>query len=126
MWNNPMVWVLIGIVAVMAFVMLVSFLATMTVAFFGKRFSRNTMTHYLEEMTAHLPQTDCGQCGFPTCREYADAVLRTEAEETLCPCGGEDLPAELTACRDRLLALMEDPTPPRKQRWYFLCKRRKQ
>lgn len=125
MWDNPMVWVLIGIVAVMAFVMLVSFLATMTVAFFGRRFSQRTMTRYRDEMTARLPQTDCGQCGFSACCDYADAVLRGEADETLCPCGGEDLPTELMACRQRLLALMEDPTPPRRQKWYLFGKRRK-
>jgi electron transport complex protein RnfB len=36
-----------------------------------------------------LPQTQCGQCGFPGCRPYAEAIAKHEADINLCPPGGE-------------------------------------
>ena len=36
-----------------------------------------------------LPQTQCGQCGYPGCRPYAEAIARGEAELNLCLPGGE-------------------------------------
>ncbi|AOV18627.1 hypothetical protein BJI67_12715 [Acidihalobacter aeolianus] len=36
-----------------------------------------------------LPQTQCGQCGYPGCRPYADAIAAGEAEINQCPPGGE-------------------------------------
>jgi len=35
-----------------------------------------------------LPQTQCGQCGFPGCKPYARAVARDEADIDQCPPGG--------------------------------------
>lgn len=35
-----------------------------------------------------LPQTQCGQCGYPGCRPYADAIANGEAINK-CPPGGE-------------------------------------
>jgi electron transport complex protein RnfB len=37
-----------------------------------------------------LPQTQCGQCGFPGCRPYAEAVAKGEAEINQCVPGGEN------------------------------------
>jgi electron transport complex protein RnfB len=36
-----------------------------------------------------LPQTQCGQCGFPGCKPYANAVAAGEAEVNQCVPGGE-------------------------------------
>jgi len=36
-----------------------------------------------------LPQTQCGQCGFPGCRPYAEAIAAGEADINRCPPGGE-------------------------------------
>ena len=35
-----------------------------------------------------LPQTQCGQCGFPGCKPYARALARDEADIDQCPPGG--------------------------------------
>ncbi len=37
-----------------------------------------------------LPQTQCGQCGFPGCRPYAEAIAKGEADINRCPPGGEE------------------------------------
>jgi electron transport complex protein RnfB len=41
-----------------------------------------------DQINAILPQTQCGQCGFPGCRPYAEAIAAGEAINK-CPPGGE-------------------------------------
>ncbi|MDP2252739.1 MAG: RnfABCDGE type electron transport complex subunit B, partial [Thiobacillus sp.] len=43
-----------------------------------------------EKIDAILPQTQCGQCGFPGCRPYAEAIAKGEADINQCPPGGEE------------------------------------
>ncbi|UZE97379.1 electron transport complex subunit RsxB [Alkalimarinus alittae] len=42
----------------------------------------------VDEIDNLLPQTQCGQCGFPGCRPYAEAIANGE-EINKCPPGGE-------------------------------------
>jgi electron transport complex protein RnfB len=42
-----------------------------------------------DQVDALLPQSQCGQCGFPGCRPYAEAVAAGDAEINLCAPGGE-------------------------------------
>lgn len=42
-----------------------------------------------DKVDAILPQTQCGQCGFPGCRPYAEAIAKGEADINHCPPGGE-------------------------------------
>ncbi len=44
----------------------------------------------VEKIDAILPQTQCGQCGFPGCKPYATAIARGEADINQCPPGGEE------------------------------------
>jgi len=43
----------------------------------------------VERIDALLPQTQCGQCGYPGCRPYAEAISKQEADINQCPPGGE-------------------------------------
>lgn len=43
----------------------------------------------VDKIDAILPQTQCGQCGYPGCRPYAEAIARGEADINQCPPGGE-------------------------------------
>jgi electron transport complex protein RnfB len=43
----------------------------------------------VDQIDAILPQTQCGQCGYPGCRPYAEAIAKGEAEINQCPPGGE-------------------------------------
>ncbi len=43
----------------------------------------------VDQIDAILPQTQCGQCNFPGCRPYAQAIAMGEAEINQCPPGGE-------------------------------------
>lgn len=38
---------------------------------------------------AILPQTQCGQCGYPGCKPYATAIANDEADINQCPPGGD-------------------------------------
>ena len=42
----------------------------------------------VEQINAILPQTQCGQCGYPGCRPYAEAIANGDAINK-CPPGGE-------------------------------------
>lgn len=42
-----------------------------------------------EQLDAWLPQTQCTQCGYPRCRDYAQAMTRGEADINQCPPGGD-------------------------------------
>ena len=37
-----------------------------------------------------LPQTQCTKCGFPTCRQYAEAIADANADYNQCPPGGQE------------------------------------
>jgi electron transport complex protein RnfB len=44
----------------------------------------------IDKIDAVLPQTQCGQCGYPGCKPYATAIAAGEAEINKCPPGGEE------------------------------------
>lgn len=53
----------------------------------------------VEQINAILPQTQCGQCGYPGCRPYAEAIAGGEAINR-CPPGGEAGIAQLADLLD--------------------------
>jgi electron transport complex protein RnfB len=58
----------------------------------------------VEQVEALLPQTQCGQCGYPGCRPYAEAIAGGD-NINKCPPGG-------TATMEKLALLMGvDPEP---------------
>lgn len=80
-------------------------------AFFGLLLGYSAIRFHVEgdpiadQVDAVLPQTQCGQCGFPGCRPYADAVARDEAEINKCVPGGETVVLALADL------LGKDPVP---------------
>ncbi|MCC6206975.1 MAG: electron transport complex subunit RsxB [Gammaproteobacteria bacterium] len=59
----------------------------------------------VDRIDALLPQTQCGQCGFPGCRPYAEAIAGGNADINQCPPGGEATIMALADLLDR------DPKP---------------
>lgn len=43
----------------------------------------------VDQIDAILPQTQCGQCGYPGCRPYAEAIASGEADINQCVPGGD-------------------------------------
>jgi len=54
----------------------------------------------VEKIDALLPQTQCGQCTYPGCRPYAEAIAKGEAPINQCPPGGEATIIELADLLD--------------------------
>ena len=61
-----------------------------------------------EQIEAILPQTQCGQCNYPGCRPYAEAIANGTADINQCPPGGE---AGIKALAD-LLGIESTPLNP--------------
>lgn len=61
--------------------------------FVGERFKVKG-NPLVENIDALLPQTQCGQCGYPGCRPYAEAINEGDAINK-CPPGGENTIAAL-------------------------------
>jgi len=53
----------------------------------------------VDEIDALLPQTQCGQCAYPGCKPYAEAIANQEADINQCPPGGD---ATITALANLL------------------------
>jgi electron transport complex protein RnfB len=54
----------------------------------------------VEQINQVLPQTQCGQCGYPGCKPYAEAIAKGEAPINQCPPGGQDGIRKLAALLD--------------------------
>ncbi len=52
-------------------------------------------------LDALLPQTQCTRCGYPTCRDYADAIADGQADFNQCPPGGDETIAALAGLLNR-------------------------
>jgi electron transport complex protein RnfB len=59
----------------------------------------------VDQIDALLPQTQCGQCTYPGCHPYAEAIAAGEAGINQCPPGGE---STIQALAD---LLGQDPKP---------------
>ena len=63
-------------------------------------------------INALLPQTQCGQCGYPGCRPYADAVAGGDAINKCIPGGDAGVAALARLTGQPLLPLAQDEKPP--------------
>jgi Na+-translocating ferredoxin:NAD+ oxidoreductase subunit B len=47
------------------------------------------MSTLADRIDAWLPQTQCTRCGYPRCRDYAEAIAAGTADVNRCPPGGD-------------------------------------
>jgi electron transport complex protein RnfB len=65
-----------------------------------------------DQIDALLPQTQCGQCGHPGCRPYAEAIARGDDDINKCIPGGEATVlalADLLGCEPAPMEIEEKP-----------------
>jgi len=67
------------------FVLLLALISGLLVSRFPEITAQQIKT---EEILSALPQTQCGQCNYPGCRPYAEAIIQGEADFNQCPPGG--------------------------------------
>ena len=63
-----------------------------------------------------LPQTQCGQCGYPGCRPYAEALAKGETEVNLCIPGGNEVMiqiSEITGLEPKEMEAVEEEDKPK-------------
>ncbi|UCQ29270.1 electron transport complex subunit RsxB [Edwardsiella tarda] len=89
----------IAIVAVSA----IALLSGLILGFAARRFQVEA-DPIVERIDALLPQSQCGQCGYPGCRPYAEAIAEGEKINRCAP-GGE------TVMRNIAALLAVDPQP---------------
>lgn len=52
----------------------------------------------IDEVEASLPAANCGGCGFPGCRNFAETLVKSESwDDLFCPVGGNDTMAKVAA-----------------------------
>ncbi len=61
----------------------------------------------VKEIESLLPNSQCGQCGFPGCGPAAEAIAEGKADITCCPPGGQLLVEKLAAIMDIDLSTLE-------------------
>src|SRR5699024_4713589 len=83
-------------------IMLTAILTLSTLAVFCGLLLRYASIHFkveddpmVDQIDSLLPQTQCGQCGYPGCRPYAQAIAADETDINHCPPGGETTIAAL-------------------------------
>lgn len=65
-----------------------------------------------EQIDRVLPQTQCGQCGYPGCKPYAEAVANGEAEVNQCIPGGTEVMIQISEITHREPKDMEKEPDP--------------
>lgn len=76
---------MLGILIFLALVALLGLLLAWSADFF--KVEGNPLS---EQINAILPQTQCGQCNYPGCRPYAEAIANGQAPINQCPPGGQE------------------------------------
>ncbi|MEJ2138603.1 MAG: RnfABCDGE type electron transport complex subunit B [Gammaproteobacteria bacterium] len=87
---------MVGMVAAIGFVLLQT----------ARRWPENPTTP-AERINALLPQTQCGQCGYPGCRPYAQAIVEGTADIDQCAPGGDALVVALSRLLGRSPAKLD-------------------
>lgn len=95
---NVWLGILIFIVAITAFIILVSLLGCLGIAFYAKFFSTRVRKNYIRKLKNLLPGKNCGGCGYKTCAKYAYCVFYNQAEVGQCVHGSAQLTEEMETC----------------------------
>jgi electron transport complex protein RnfB len=74
---------------------------------YGARRVATNSNSAVDRVEQLLPRIQCGQCGFPGCRPYAEALVDGSAAINLCPPGGDETVRALADVLGR------DPAPVR-------------
>lgn len=87
--------VLFAIILAIVILLIMGLLAGALLGFASQKFKVEA-NPLVQQIDALLPQTQCGQCGHPGCRPYAEAIANGEAINRCVP-GGQDTINQLAA-----------------------------
>jgi len=85
------------------------YLLILTAAYFlsSNGYAKDTLAQKIARIDALLPQTQCGDCGYPGCMPYAKAIAEEDASLNLCPPGGEMTAKNLSALLGKTASELE-------------------
>ena len=69
--------------------LLITILVVTCMTLLGSLIVQQQTRLFEEQINELLPQTQCGQCGYPGCRPYAEAIANNGEAINKCPPGGE-------------------------------------
>lgn len=78
----------------------------------ARDFNQST-TITVEQVNQLLPQTQCGECGYPGCKPYAEAILKGEAINKCLP-GGNDTVNALSLLLNRPVIALDGIAIPKR------------
>jgi electron transport complex protein RnfB len=94
-----------------ATITLIALAAGLALSFASRRLAVSS-DELVERVNDLLPQTQCGQCGYPGCRPYAAAVVSGNATINLCPPGGDATVRRLADLLGKDIMPLADETVP--------------
>jgi len=68
----------------------VAFAVVIAVIVYNSRSVAYGQENLVDTVDTLLPQTQCGQCGYPGCKPYAEAIIDNRADINQCPPGGRN------------------------------------
>ena len=77
-----------NILAILGLIILIG-LCGWLLGYFAQRY-KTEGDPIVDKINAVLPQTQCGQCGYPGCKPYAQAIAAGKADINQCPPGGQE------------------------------------
>ena len=104
-WLADSVW-LQPLLAVSA-VTLLALIAGAALGFAKHYYGTKDADSVIEKINHQLPQSQCGQCGYPGCRPYAEAIANG-APINQCPPGGETVIAALAKLLNRSVVTLDE------------------
>lgn len=99
---------LTAVLTAIAAITAIALVAGLVLSFANRRLPANTNA-LVDQVDELLPQTQCGQCGYPGCRPYAAAIVESGAAINLCPPGGQDTVQRLAALLGRDARPLQTP-----------------
>lgn len=104
---NVWLGILIFIVSITVFIILVSLLICLGIAFYARIFSTTVRRKHLRKLKNLLPGNNCGGCGYKTCSEYAYCVFYNQAEVGSCVNGSPQLSEEMERCLQEFQSILD-------------------
>lgn len=100
-------FIILAVLFFSAFFIGTALLANMAIAWVAGKCSQKARNQHVQKLEKCLPGKDCGQCGYESCKAYAEAVFYGRANEDKCTCGEEDQPEKMKKIVADFIAYLE-------------------
>lgn len=85
MFDNPIIFIAVMCVVLAGGGVMYAALMSLGMMLATVRIGKKKVKEYCFVLETDLPGKNCGQCGFETCAQYAEAMLYQETDSMQCP-----------------------------------------